>query len=209
MSSLVLLFPSSLVLLPICWWLYQEHQITIGITGTFMLHIFFSIPYQYLSAYSSFSISFSSTLWSAGKAKLRILQVLFFFFFFFRLLLSLTVWSRFVDTFVSQNLSRVFAFYSQGQIMVVYIPFVRMVKFKFLAQFPVDYLSHSVVSSLIHFLRKFAYNVIDHFVSTTTLPSSAGLLRPISSCFDMVGPYSVVLCSYWERFGFSLKISLS
>ena len=35
---------------------------------------------------------------------------------------------------------------------VVHIPFVRMVKFKFLAQFPVDHLAHPVVPSIILFL---------------------------------------------------------
>ena len=36
---------------------------------------------------------------------------------------------------------------------VVHISFVRMVKFKFLAHLPVDYLVHPVVSSLILLLR--------------------------------------------------------
>ena len=38
---------------------------------------------------------------------------------------------------------------------VVHIPFVRMVKLKFLAQFLVDHLAHQVMSSLIHLRCKF------------------------------------------------------
>ena len=37
----------------------------------------------------------------------------------------------------------------QDRFLVVPIPFVRMIQFKFLAQFPVDHLPHRVVSSLI------------------------------------------------------------
>ena len=46
---------------------------------------------------------------------------------------------------------------------VVYIPFVGMAKFKFLAHFPVDHLAHPVVSSLVLLLCQFAaftFNVI-------------------------------------------------
>ena len=39
-------------------------------------------------------------------------------------------------------------------------------------------------------------HVIDHFVSITTLPTSAVLLRLIYSSFDMVGSYGVVLSCY-------------
>ena len=86
-----------------------------------------------------------------------------------------------------------------------------MVRFKFLAQFPVDHLAHPIVSSLILFLCQFAafvYYVIDNFVSISTWPTSAVLLRLIY-CFAMVGPYGVVLCCYQNRFSFSLKVSLS
>ena len=41
----------------------------------------------------------------------------------------------------------------QDGLWVVHIPFVRMVKSKFLAQFLVDHFAHSVVSSLILFVR--------------------------------------------------------
>ena len=47
----------------------------------------------------------------------------------------------------------------QDRFWVVHMPFVRIVKLKFLAQFPVDQLAHPVVSSLIlyyyHYYREF------------------------------------------------------
>ena len=54
---------------------------------------------------------------------------------------------------------------------IVHIPFVRMVKFKFLAHFPVDHLTNPVMSSLVLLLCQFAasaYYVIDGFISVTT-----------------------------------------
>ena len=54
---------------------------------------------------------------------------------------------------------------------LVHILFVGMVKFKFLANFPVDHLAHPVVSSLVLLLFQFAafaYYVVDGFISVTT-----------------------------------------
>ena len=53
---------------------------------------------------------------------------------------------------------------------VFHIPSVGMVKFKFLAHFPVDHLAHPLVSSLVLLLCQFAasaYYVIDGFISVT------------------------------------------
>ena len=72
---------------------------------------------------------------------------------------------------------------------VVHIPFSRVVKFKLLAQFPVDHLLHWVVSSLVFVLclfTAFAYHVIDCFISITTSSPSDILLRFVYSCFDIV-----------------------
>ena len=52
----------------------------------------------------------------------------------------------------------------------MHIPFVSMVKFEFLAHFPVDHLADPVVFRLLLFPCKFAaftYYVIDRFVSVT------------------------------------------
>ena len=43
-------------------------------------------------------------------------------------------------------------FILKDRYLVIHIPFVRVVKFKILAQFPVDHLAHPVLSSLILFL---------------------------------------------------------
>ena len=59
----------------------------------------------------------------------------------------------------------------QDRYLVVHMAFVRMVKFQFLAHFPVDHFAWPVVSSLIPFLCElaaFADYVIDRFVSITT-----------------------------------------
>ena len=53
---------------------------------------------------------------------------------------------------------------------VVHIPFVGMVKFKFLAHFPVDHIAHPIVSSLVLLLCQFAafaYYVTDGLISVT------------------------------------------
>ena len=59
----------------------------------------------------------------------------------------------------------------QDGFQAVNITLVSMVKFKFLAQYPMDHFLHPVVSSLIlylHYFATFAYNMTDHFVSITT-----------------------------------------
>ena len=61
---------------------------------------------------------------------------------------------------------------------VVPIPFVRMAQLQFLAQFPVDHIPHSVLSSPTLFLH-FAYYLIGRFISITTPPTFAILFRII------------------------------
>ena len=81
----------------------------------------------------------------------------------------------------------------------MHIAFVGMVKFKFLAHFPVDHLARQVVSSLVLLLCKFAastYYVIGGFISVTAYPTFAVLLRLIYLHLDMIGSYGVVLCCH-------------
>ena len=66
---------------------------------------------------------------------------------FCRLSFDLDVWSRLGDLFVSRNVH----FILHDEFWFVLIPLDRMIKFQILAQFPVDYLPHSVV--LYSFLR--------------------------------------------------------
>ena len=80
----------------------------------------------------------------------------------------------------------------QDRFWVVIIQFVRMVKSKFLAQFLVDHLAHSVVSSFISFLCQFAafaYYVLDRFVTIITSSTVTVLACLINSCSDMIGSY--------------------
>ena len=75
------------------------------------------------------------------------------------------------------------------------VPFVRMVKLQFLAQFLVDHLLHTVVSSLALLLRKFSvYNLINRLVSITLQSTLAILLRFIDFRFNIIGSYGSVLC---------------
>ena len=83
-------------------------------------------------------------------AKFIIWQILFFCW----LLLGQVVWPRLGDLFVSQNSIEVYVSHSPGwNLVCAYTPLVHVVKLKCFAQLPVDYLSHSIVSSLILFLH--------------------------------------------------------
>ena len=115
--------------------------ITIGITVTFMLH-FFLVLQLGQDVYISFRFFLIFTLWSAGTTKCTIRQV-----FFCWLSLDLVVWPRLGDLFVSQNPRDVHLIFC-----VVHIPLVRLVKFNFLSQFPMNHFPHPVVSSIILFL---------------------------------------------------------
>ena len=86
--------------------------ISIGIIVTCMFHSFFNslARTRYLSF---FSHSFSFIQWSAGTAKLIILQFLFFCW----LLLGLVFWPRFGDPCVCQSPIGVYVCYFLGQVM--------------------------------------------------------------------------------------------
>ena len=141
--------------------------ITIGINGIFMFHSFFQFIAR--STYLSFfSLSFNFTLWSVGTAQSTILQILFFVVDYYK------VWSSDRDLVIRLYLKIPAEFMRLIHLdifLVVYIPFVHMIKFQFLAQFPADHLAHPVVSCLILLLSQsaaFAYYVIGCFISITT-----------------------------------------
>ena len=72
----------------------------------------------------------------------------------------------------------------------VHKPFVSSVKFQFLAQFPVDHLSHPTMPSLVSLLRQFvafAYYVINCLIFVTTEPTYAIPLRIIDFHLDKIG----------------------
>ena len=168
----------------------QRAQIKIVIIVTFIFHCFFNslARYRYLSF---FSLSFSVNLWLTEIATSVFLLI-------FTKSGHLVEIRRSVFISKSRSLSISFS-------CVVHIPFLRKIKLKFLAQLPVDLLAYLVVFSLIFFLCQFAafgYYVIDLFIS-------AVLLSLISSCFDLICTYDVVLCCSQKRFSFSLKVSLA
>ena len=98
---------------------------------------------------SLFSLSFNFTLWSPGTAKSIILQVPPFFVDYH------TIWSscryQVICLYVKIP-EKLVGLIFLDKCWVVHIPFVRMVKFQFLAQFTEDPLAHLVVSGLILFL---------------------------------------------------------
>ena len=123
------------------WVTVPKAPVMIGITVTFMFHNFFDSLARSRHL-SFFSLSFSFILWSAGAAKSTILQVLFFLLIIIRSgLLAET--RRSVCMSKSHRSLRVpFSM----TCWLEHIPFVRIVKFKFLAHLPVDHLAHPIVS---------------------------------------------------------------
>ena len=113
---------------------------------------------------------FNCTLWSTETANSTILQVTCFVDY-------CKVWSsgRLAmikgSVCISKTPEKFVCLILQDIFSVVHIPFFRMVKFQFLAQFQVDHLSCPMLSCLIFFqcyLTVFAYYVIDRFISITT-----------------------------------------
>ena len=92
-----------------------------------------------------FSISFNFTLWSAGTAKSTILQVLFFVDYY---KFWLAGWDSMIRLFLKILEELVHSFFHNSS-LVVHLAFFRMVTFHFVVQFPVNSLTHTVVSSLI------------------------------------------------------------
>ena len=117
-----------------------------GTTSSFMFLSYFESLTK--SSYLSFfSLSFNFTQWLAGTGKTKILQVLFLVDYY-------KVWSSGFDLVIRLYLKISEEFVRllhQDISWVGHILFVRMVKFKFLAQFLVDHLAYPAVSSLILF----------------------------------------------------------
>ena len=118
--------------------------ITIGIFVTCMFHnLFNSLARSWYLSFFSYSLSF--ILWSARTANSTILQFLFFSW----LLLGLVFWPRLVIRLYVKVPKEFMCVIFYVICWVVHIPFVRRVKFKFLAHLPVDHIAHPVVSILI------------------------------------------------------------
>ena len=119
----------------------------------------------------------------------------FFFFFFLLLLLTITVSDRLAE-FVYQTPREVCTFHSKDGFQVVHIPLVRMVIFKFLAQFPMDHfpfpimLYSFVLICCIRLLYDWMFPLYHH------IGCIYNFLCVIYFCFKVVCPYGVVLCCY-------------
>ena len=135
--------------------------VMIAVIVTFMFNNVFSslAKSRYLSF---FSLSFRFIQWSAGTVH-NYASSLFMLLIIIRSgVLAKIRWS----VCMSKSL-RSLCVILQDRCWFVHIPFVRMVKFKFLAHLPVDHLADLVVSSLIFLLRwfaAFAYYVIGGFI---------------------------------------------
>ena len=150
--------------------------ITVGITVTFMFHSLFSSleRSRYLSLFFFFFFFFFCfpSVLPCGHPKRQSPQFYSFVFCFFCFVFFTFFFCFFVCLFVclfftitrsgnlaenrwsvciSKSVSFVRLIFLDG-LLVLHIPFVRMVKFKLLAQFPVDHLPHPIVSSFILFL---------------------------------------------------------
>ena len=156
--------------------------ITIGIIVTFMFHSFFNslARSRYLSL---FSHSFSFVLWSAETGKSTILQIFSFFVDYYK------VWSSDRELVIRLYIKVPQEFVHiifLDRCWVVHIPFVGMVKFKFLAHFPVDHLAHPVVSSLVPLLCPYKF-FTPVFAGRLSLKSE---WQQFSSCLQDFSQYS-------------------
>ena len=119
-----------------------------------MFHSFFN--FQAKSRYVSFFLlSFNFTLWSGRQQSSQFCK---FSFLLLLLLLLLVImrsgrlWSVRWSVCTLKTPEEFVRLIFQNRFWAVHIPVVRMVKFNFLAQFPVDHLAHPVVPSFILFL---------------------------------------------------------
>ena len=134
-------FNNPLVIVP-------KAPITIGTIVTFLFHSFFNslARSRYLSF---FSPSFSFILWSAGTVKSTILQFFFFLLIIIRSgRLAEIRWSVCMSK-SHRSLCVSFSGTSAG-FCIYHLLVWSVVKFTFLAHFPVDPFAHPVVSRLIH-----------------------------------------------------------
>ena len=132
--------------------------ITTGITVTLMIHSFFLVLWQGLSTCLSFRLLWFLFCGLSGRQSS--LFDCFFFFFFVNYYL---VWSSDLDKGICLYLKIPVNFMRlilQDGLWFGRIPFGGIVKFQFLAQFPVDYHPHPVVSSLLLFCASLLHSFI-------------------------------------------------
>ena len=97
----------------------------------------------------------------------------------------------------------------QNSFWVVHVPFVRIVKFQFLTQFPVDHLAHPIISILYSFYANLLHSLIMWLIVSSLSPYNLHLLfllRLIYSCFHTL-VLMALFCAAIRR-GLSLLILL-
>ena len=147
-----------------------------------MLHNFLSSLARPRYLYP-FSLSFSFIMWPTGTAKSIIRQVLIFFCW---LSLDRDVWPRLDDLFVAQNLREVLRRILQNRFLFIWANSNFLHNSQWI---PLATQSYLVLYS---FSPNFLYSLIMWF---------------ISSLFDMISLYDVVVSCYWKKFSFLLKVS--
>ena len=139
----------------------ESAQLKIGITVTFKFISFFQFSCKVLVLISLFTfLQFHPVVSRNGKFDYSVDSL-----FFSWLSIALVVLPGLDDDLVSQKSKYFSASHLAEQIFGC--AFVRLVKFRLLAQFPVDHLPHPVVSSLI-LISAFTYYGINFFVSIIT-----------------------------------------
>ena len=141
-TPLVLLFQSPPVLLSILRWLYQEHKLQL-VSSSFSCSTIFSRS-RYLSFFQHYSVVCRDSKGHNSACSL-----------FFPFLLIITRSGRLADIRWSVCISksqRSLCLILQDRFLSCAYTICSIVKFKFLAQFPVDHFAHPVVPSLIFFL---------------------------------------------------------
>ena len=182
-------FINSLVTVP-------RAPITIGIIVTFMSHSVFNslAKSRYLSFFSLNSILLCD---QPGQQSPQCCKFSFFFFFFFFLVDPYKVWSSGWDYMIRLYVKIPEEFVHlilQLRFWVVHIPFVCMVRFQFLAQFPVDLFAHPVMSNLL----------IMWLMLSSLSPHNLHLLFCcVLSILALIWLVVIVLCCYQEKFSFS------
>ena len=185
-------------------------HITICIIITFMFHSFFNSLARSKSL-SLFSHSFNFIPWSTGTAKSTSLQVLFFFFFSFLLIIKRSGhlaeirWSVCIE---KPQRSLCVSFSRSYSGLGIYHLFVwSNLNFWHSSQWIT--LATLLCLVLYSFCTYLLHSLIMWLIVSSLSPNNLHLLFYclIYSYFDMVSPYSVILCCYYKRFCFSLKVS--
>ena len=95
----------------------RAHQLQLVLLSFSSSIVFFSLLWQGLRTYLSFSLSFRFNLWSTAIAKFTIQQLFFVLFFFGGWVFGLFVWPKLGDPFVYRNPREVCASYFSGRIL--------------------------------------------------------------------------------------------